>query len=405
MNRAVLVLSLGGVLLSCGGGQTSGTGGGGVGFGGGSSAGGGSTAGGGGTGATGGGSQATGGGGGATGGGGAQAMGGGGGTGAGRALPAGTLLYVKSATDDADWLVARDLASGQERVVTDLTGDGSSGWPIRGFSLSPDRRRIAVATLFAPTSADTATGLATRAIWTLDTDGSGFVRLTPTFPNTSGGRSSFSIDVSNPAWFADGQSVLFTVGNYWWENNTLAGGSSPWFVGAAGGLPSQWNAPIDCSVVYPSRNPATGQMLLIHSVCVPGGAGNGLFLYPAGGDSAPHQLLASSRAAGGIDVSLSTPSWLADGTGFLFIAASSDTDWSPGVFLFDLARGTATLLVPPPANGAIDAVAISPDGTKIVSCLRDFTTSAQNLQLIDLTPAPPAVTPLTTDGKSCYPSF
>jgi ubiquinone/menaquinone biosynthesis C-methylase UbiE len=42
-------------------------------------------------------------------------------------------------------LIARDLASGDERVINDLTGDGSSGWEIWGYSLSPDRRRIEIA--------------------------------------------------------------------------------------------------------------------------------------------------------------------------------------------------------------------------------------------------------------------
>lgn len=417
-----LFVALAVVIVSCGAGQPSGTGGGGGALGGGGGGGGGSNLGGGSTGGgtastggggflntgggtgTGGGSIATGGGTQATGGGGGLGGGGGGGV-VGPVLPLGTLLYVRASTSDADWLIARDLATGAERVVTDLTGDGSSGWRMYGYAVSADRRRIAVATIFAPTSADTATGLATRAIWTLATDGTDFRRLTPTFPNTSGGRSNFSIDVSTPVFSADGASVIFGLGNYWWENNMLAGGTWPWSVSATGGLPTQWPTPIDCSVVYPSRNPATGQLLFIHSVCIPGGAGNGLFLYPANGSSTPQQLVASSRASGGIDVSLSTPSWLADGTGFLYIASSADTDWRPGIFLFDLAHATSTLLLPPPADSAIDDVAISPDGTKIVYCLRDYASSSQNLLLIDLVPATPTTTALTTDGKSCSPSF
>lgn len=326
-------------------------------------------------------------------------------TGTGPVLPEGTLLYLRAETKDNDLLVARDLASGNERVVTDLKGDGSSGWDIWGYSLSPDRRRIAIASLYGPTKEDNATGLATRAIWTLATDGTDFHRLTPTFPNRSGGRSQYSLEVSDPMWTADGANVIFNFGEYWWEGTNLKGGTFPWVVSAAGGVPSELPTSTACTVLQPSRNPATGDMLFIHSVCIPGSGTSGLYLYPEGGSENPKQLLASSRTSGGVDVFLETPSWIADGSGFLFLGSTEQTNWTPGVLLYDMAKGTATTLVAPPANGIIDSVTISSDGSTLVYATRNNDTGAHDLHRIDLTLSKPTDTAITTDGKSRRPWF
>lgn len=325
----------------------------------------------------------------------------------GAPLPDGTLLYLRHETKDHDLLVARDLASGEERVVTDLTGDGSSGWEIWGYALSPDRRRIAIASLYGPTKEDTATGLATRAIWTLATDGTDFRRLTPTFPNDAQGRKGFNYSVGGPMWTADGARVLYDFGSYWYEGTTLAGGSVPWIVSASGDAPPEsFPTPFGCSVLRPARNPATGEFLLIHSVCVPGqGDGNGLYLYPADGGTKPKKLLASSRATGGIDVFLEKASWLADGSGFLFIGGTADTDWSPSLLAYDMKAGTVSSLVVPPQGSTVYGAAISPDASKIVYCVRNDANATEDLHLLDLGGASPTDTAITTDGKSCDPSF
>ncbi|OJY20603.1 MAG: hypothetical protein BGO98_04760 [Myxococcales bacterium 68-20] len=322
-------------------------------------------------------------------------------------MPDGTLLYLRHESKDHDLIVARDLASGEERVVTDLTGDGSSGWEIRGYALSPDRRRIAIASLYGPTKEDTATGLATRAIWTLATDGTDFRRLTPTFPKDDQGRKGFTYDVSDPMWTADGSRVLYDFGSFWYEGTTLAGGSVPWIVSAAGdAAPESFPTQFGCSVIHPARNPATGEYLLIHSVCVPGqGDGDGLYLYPADGGTRPKKLLASAHVNGSVDVFLEKASWLSDGSGFLFIGGTSDTDWNPSLLAYDMKAGTVSAIVVPPQDSTIYSVAISPDASKIVYCLRNDNDSTVDLHLIDVSAASPTDTAITTDGKSCYPSF
>lgn len=332
----------------------------------------------------------------------ASSSGGSSGAGDGPELPAGTLLYVRAETRDHDVLVARDLDGGEERVLTDLTGDGSSGWNIDSYALSADRRRIAIASLYGPTKEDTATGLATRAIWSFATDGTDPRRLTPTFPNRSGGRQHYEIDVGEPMWTADGAGVVFGFGEYWMEGANLQGGSFPWLVSAAGGAPpSAIPTSTACTVVYPSRNPETGDMLYIHSVCIPGQGERGLYLYPEEGSKSPKQLLGSSSS--GIDVYLATPSWLADGSGFLFLGSTAETNQAPAIFAYDTSAGAATMLAAPPSGSYVRGVAISPDGTKIVYCLE--TDSKRDLHLLDVSTAKPTEKAITSDGTSCNPSF
>jgi hypothetical protein len=323
----------------------------------------------------------------------------------GPALPPGTLLYVRAETRDRDVLVARTLATGAERVVTDLTGDGSSGWNIRGYSLSPDRRRVALASLYGPTAEDNATGLATRRIWTLDTDGTDFRRLTPIFPDTSGGRSSYSLEISDPIWARDGTAVLFDLGEYWYEGTTLSGGTAPWIVEASGSSPpSSVPTPFGCSIILTGLNPATGEILLNHSVCVPGQGSRGLYLYPPGGGSSPTLLVESSHVSGGIDIYLEQASWLADGSGFLFLGGTETTDWTPSILAYDMTARSASLLLPPPPGSSMRSVTISPDASMIVYCLADAE-GRTDLHAVDLIASPPTDTAITHDGQSCHPSF
>jgi Tol biopolymer transport system component len=354
------------------------------------------------------------GGGGKGGGGGASGVGGtaGSGSGSGGAsiepkLPDNTLLFVRHEAEDHDVLVARDLAKGTERVITDLTDDGSSGWEIDSFSLSPDRTRIAFASLYAPTAADNATGLSTRAIWTMSTEGKDFQRLTPTFPNDSQGRSSYSLSVGDPEWLADGSRVVFDLGEYWWENGQIAGGSFPWSVASKGGIPTTFDTPSDCGqVLHPSRNPVTGELLFYRGLCIPGqGDGGGLYLYPATGTLAPTKLVDSAHVDGKVDVFLAKAAWFPDGSGFAFIGGITETDWSPAVLVYDTKSTKTFLLAQAPQGSTAYGVAVSTDGTKAVYCTHDDTTGAEDLHLLDLAANPITDSALTTDGKSCSPAF
>jgi hypothetical protein len=323
-------------------------------------------------------------------------------------LPPGTLLYVRSETADSDVLVARDLASGTERTITDLRGDGSKGWEIRGYALAPDRTRIVLASLYGPTKADNDTKLATRRLWSLAVDGSDFVRLTPVFENTGNGRKLFTIEVNDPTFSKDGSQVIYSFGNYWYEGTTLSGGAAPWQVPAKGGaLPALFPANPGCSVLNPSPNPATGEILFRHSVCVRS-ADEGLFLYPSDG-GAPKKLVGQTYGAGGVDPSLETASWVSDGSGFVFVGTTDvtrngKTETVRSLFLYDMGKSSVTPLVIPPENSYVQNAAISPDASAIVYCLRQGD-DRYDLHLVDLTARKATDVAITTDGKSCHPRF
>jgi len=323
------------------------------------------------------------------------------------ALPAGTFLYVKAITADSDALIARDFATGKERVVTDLRGDGSDGWEIWGHAISPDRKRIAVASLYGPTKADTDTKIATRNISTFDSEGGDFQRLTPVFPNTGAGRTNFSIDVQGPVFSADGGSIIYDFGNWWYEGTTLNGGSLPWLVSTQGDVPESFPTISSCSVIEPSVNPATGDVLFVHSVCI-NAADEGIFLYPSAGGTEPVKLIDRGYGAGEVDPSLEPASWVGDGSGFIFVAdmqvtRGADTDTASSLLAFDMATGDIGVLIIPEPNTSVRNAAIAPDGSGIVYCL--YHDDVYDLHAIDLTLDPPEDAAITDDGKSCSPVF
>lgn len=243
----------------------------------------------------------------------------------------------------------------------------------------------------------------------MNADSSDFQRLTPVFPNTGGGRTTFTIEVDRPAFTQDGSELIYNFGNYWYAGTTLKGGSFPWSVSATGGaLPAGFTTISSCSVLHPAVNPATGEVLFIHSVCIRS-ADEGLFLYPKNGGTAPTMLVRARQGAGQVDPSLTPPSWVADGTGFVFVALASvdrsgTTDTAQSLFLYDMTTNQTAPLVIPDPDEYVQAAAIAPDASAIVYCLRHGS-DAYDLHLIDLTTDPATDSPMTTDGKSCYPTF
>ena len=322
--------------------------------------------------------------------------------GAAGAIPTGTFLYVSRVTDKQHVLMAYDSTNGETRVVTDLRGDGSEGWTIDGFSISPDRTRIVMASLYGPTKADVDTGLSSQRLWSFAADGSDYRRLTPVWQNSGGGRTGWNVQVRNPMFTLSGTDVIYGYGEYWYEGTTLKGGSDLWVVSSAGGgVPSYPQSPVTCSRVAPSVDPKTGKVAVLHSVCA--GSQAGIYLYAPDGSGTPEPLVVDSNA---LSTSLEAPRWVGDGSVFVFIGVTpvtvnGSTRNGQGLFAFDMASRTPSAVVVPeePDTSVVDAT-IAPDGRALVYCLRKG--DAQDLHLIDLTKTPATDTAITKDGKSCH---
>lgn len=324
--------------------------------------------------------------------------------GAASALPASTFLYVSKVARDRDVLIAYDTATGQTHTVTDLRGDGSEGWSIDGYGLSPDRTRIAIASLYGPTKEDVDTKLSAQRIWTFAADGTDFRRLTPVFPNQAAGRSQFQISVRNPVFSQSGKDVIYGYGEYWYEGTKLQGGSGIWSVeDASGRLPAFLQSSAPCSFVNPSVDPKTGKLAVIHSICV-GGSQDGIYLYAPDGSGTPEKLVGSDAA---LDVTLETPRWTSDGSGFVFIGTttvmiSGASTVVRGLFVFDMTtRKASPVVLPQTLDTLVVDATIAPDARAVVYCLRKG--EADDLHAIDLTTDPPTDAPITSDGKSCHP--
>lgn len=310
------------------------------------------------------------------------------------ALPPTTFVFERKVPSVGDHLVAMDYVSGEQRIITTLAEGNVAGWAIDGAAVSPDRTRIVIATGYGATAEDVATQLATNRLWSMDTDGGDFRRLTPVFPNNGGGRAGWRIDVRNPAFSADGQIVMYDYG----EGDFQSGYVAPWYVSAAGdSLPMLFQTSFSCSIngngVF---NPATGDLLLVHSVCVPG-TPSGYHAYPIAGG--PPVYLVNEE---GVSLSSEPPAIAFDGSAFVFTARSyADDIQSLYAYIFS---GQQVVPIVLGADG-IDIVnaAFAPDNAHMVYCVREGDTF--NLRLIDFGVDPPSDTALTDDGVSCDPVF
>jgi Tol biopolymer transport system component len=109
-----------------------------------------------------------------------------------------------------------------------------------------------------------------------------------------------------------------------------------------------------------------------------------------------------------VDPSLEKTSWLADGSGFIFVGnievpRGTQTVTTSAILSFDMSTGNSGLLVVSEGDDRVRNATIAPDGSAIVYCLSHD--GVLDLRGIDLTLDTPEDVPLTDDGKSCSPGF
>jgi Tol biopolymer transport system component len=311
-----------------------------------------------------------------------------------KALPATTFVFERKVVNDRDHLVAMDFVSLQQRVITTLTEGTVEGYKVDGVTVSPDRTRLVIASLYGPTAADVATGLATNRLWSLDTEGQDFLRLTPVFPNSHAGQTGWRIDVRDPAYSPDGKVIVFDYG----EGNFTSGYVAPWVTAADGStLPSLFDTNLDCSVNGNAAfNPVTGDLLLAHVVCI-GGVKGGYYLYPKGG-GAPDYLVNEE----GVSLSSEPPAFSVDGSIFAYTARTY-SDSVQSLYAYIMSERRVVPLVLGAVGRDVVNASFAPDNMHMVYCVKEG--DAYNLRLLNLGADPPTDTALTSDGVSCDAVF
>ena len=259
------------------------------------------------------------------------------------------------------------------------------------MAISRDRTRIVFSSMVGASSADAATMMAAQRIWSMNIDGQDWIRLTPVFK--SNGTTS-KIDVRNPSFSPDGQTVVYDYGEY-------AGGSwyvAPFLVASDGSAtPALVPTNLNCSINgYGAYNPVTGDLLLKHSVCVPGSP-SGLYLYPKDG-SAPIQLVDGNS----LELTSERPVFTTDGAGILFTAQPSPGKES-SLYIYLMKDQKVVRLLEGEAGIWVVNAAVAPDDRHIVVCLRE--NGNTNLWLWDVGVDPTTFEPLTQDQISCNPVF
>jgi Tol biopolymer transport system component len=286
-----------------------------------------------------------------------------------------------------------DYATRQERIVSTLSAETVDGFNIDGMAVSPDRTRIVVASLFGATQADVATGVGGNRLWSMDIYGGDMLRLTPVF---TGGPDTTRVDVRNPTFSQDGQRVYYDYGEY-------SGGSwyvAPWWVPPDGSAkPQLFEIAVErCSINFvAAANPATGDLLVKHTVCIPGTHG-GYFLYPRAG-GAPVQLVDDAL----INLSTERPTFSPDGAGFLFTARDANGIQSLYAYLFDTQQ--ISLVIEGTPDMDVVTGVFSPDFSHIVYCVKEKGGGSTDLWALDVSVNPPSNQRLTQDGQSCHPVF
>lgn len=346
-------------------------------------------------------------------------------------LPATSIVFERTHPDDPslESLHVLDLGTGEERLLTDIADTGSPGAAIVGSALSPDRRWVLFATAHGFDESDVAMGSGARIVWRIAADGSVTERVSPRAPDTSLTgqvcrvqpdcpadqacdtqrhrcyRTGEQLTTGNPAVGPDGSATYYEVGSFDFSTAGIAGGAWLAEQRANDATVRFLGAEARCGLVTnPAPSPVPGIVLAIHTVCLDA-TQEGIHVWDTA--TGQHQLVVP-HSMSGLDIQLETPDWLADGSGFAFVARDFVDDetgrWlGAGAFVYDIASGRTERIIPPAAQGYdVDSLALAPTGDAAVVCYA--TPAGHELWLVPL-PYPGTAQPLVQDGRSCDPSW
>lgn len=337
-----------------------------------------------------------------------------------------TLVFVVDAGDGAE-IHAYDLATRMRRRLFRVADPTT--WDVRSIALAPTRDRIAFASHYGYDAAQypLADGLPTEGIWAVDVNGTNVRALMAPLKDDRGTvecthdstceplgmvcdgavsrcrESARTRTVGELAWSPNGDAVWFVSADHHWQGTQLAGGTTLGRVSAQGGAPELFAANDGCAqVTAPAPHPTDGSLVAVQSVCTSGGAR--VVRY----DSMPPRQGTELFSEADLEfwVDLSDVEWTRDGSGLIFGAYGGAFE-SDAIVYLEAATGTLYLAFEAAPGQWIEGQDLAPDGQRMVVCVGETVNGAaqRDLYLVDLTSTTPSSTALTTDGKSCDPSW
>ena len=300
-----------------------------------------------------------------------------------------SFIYVETQDALSDHIRAFDVQTRTSRVVTELADSPNE---VVGVALSPDRRLVAFASYYR--ADDAIADRDTQAVWVINADGSNPRRVVEPL---DAGSSTPQLVVGG--WSADGKRVYFSV--------DIDGGSRVGWVDVASGTSDIGVSGIGCTQVSTPAPRPGGGVGVIATSCT--GQWPGIMLLSD--DLTAPEFLISEEDLPDVDVTLSALEWTSSGAGFVFVASGFFEPGGPsgqGVVFADTSTGNIGLLTEVLQDGSVLDATISPDDNSLVYCYSRADaggTFARDLYLIDSATDPPLREQLTSDGRSCSPSW
>jgi Tol biopolymer transport system component len=342
------------------------------------------------------------------------------------------LAYMTYSDGAYDTLRIVDVRTGESRELADIEGAGD-GFGLTALAMAPDRRSVAFSAYFRLEESgwQPDRGMPHPGIWRVDASGEDFQMIAPPLPQMEGSACDIDADCAplgmecnqllgtcqleaatyitdDLAFSADGEELWFTYGTYWLDGYYLAGGTTLASVDADYGessVPEVHAKDTSCTQISDlAMHPDGDSMLALQSVCLDGGD-EGVFRYDLPGLDARRAVPTPE----GFDITLTTPDWFPDGSGFVFVVyggwdedGDGWSDWyADGLVQYDVDSDEVSLISAMPEGYSILDPSISPDGTQIAMCVSGG--GGSDLYLVDLEAW--TQEPLTEHGASCKPSW
>jgi Tol biopolymer transport system component len=342
-------------------------------------------------------------------------------------------VYVQYDGKGNGQIYSFDTSTNKRARIHALMSFGNVPTASPSIALSPDRKWIAMTGLFRPSEKEMKQGKAVRSLWKISVDGKQTIRLSDPIPLLNGRacqndsqcsdlgqvcnvglgqctKRNYTLGLSSPEWSNDGKTVYVVFSQHWsGASGRLEGGATLATVPANGGTMNLRNVVAGCQqITHPSFHPKDNSLVAYHSVCSSGLSG--FHLYDGGLSKDGTKLIKDPN----VNDQMGKVAWMPDGSGFFFLASTNwDTNndgktdlQGTGLVFYHSKDGKMEGAIPPLNQGlSFGQYAVSPNSDAFVLCVQNNQKSTFDLYWFSLGQKKSDSKQLTTDGKSCAPSW